>query len=118
MASKPMTDIERPPVLKAFGQAVREYRKARGFSQESFAHYCGLDRSYMGSVERGERNVTLANMERIIAALHIKPSEFFLALDTHFRDIAAQRSHAHLNDFTQPSLPNIPRHTRRQVRSA
>lgn len=111
MASKPMTNADRSPVLKAFGQAVRECRSARGFSQEGFAHYCGLDRSYMGGVERGERNVTLANMERIIAALHMKPSEFFLTLDGHFRDLTVQRDAAHLNDFAPYFRPGIPRKT-------
>ena len=109
MTSKPMTEEDRSPVLKAFGQAVREGRKAQGISQEGFAHYCGLDRSYMGGVERGERNVTLANMERIIAALHMKPSEFFLALDGHFRDINVQLKTAHLNGFAPHYLQTIPR---------
>ena len=104
-----MTDADRSPVLKAFGQAVRASRKAQGFSQEGFAHYFGLDRSYMGGVERGERNVTLANMERIIAALHMKPSEFFLALDVHFRDINVQLKTAHLNGFAPYYLQDIPR---------
>ena len=101
-----MTNADRSPVLKAFGQAVRECRSARGFSQEGFAHYCGLDRSYMGGVER---NVTLANMERIIAALHMKPSEFFLALDTHFRDISVQLKTAHLSGFAPNFLQEILR---------
>lgn len=111
MASKPMTDADRSPVLKAFGQAVRDCRKARGFSQEGFAHYCGLDRSYMGGVERGERNVTLVNIERIISALHMKPSEFFLTLDGYFRDITAQRGAAHLTDFAPYFRPGIARKT-------
>lgn len=104
-----MTDADRSPVLKAFGQAVRDCRKAQGLSQEGFAHYCGLDRSYMGGVERGERNVTLLNMERIIGALHMKPSEFFLALDAHFRDITEQLKNAHLNGFAPNFLQSIPR---------
>ena len=99
------------PVLLAFGQAVRQLRKARGFSQETFAHYCGLDRSYLGGVERGERNITLANIERIIAALHMKPSEFFVALDGHFRDIAVQRGTSHLNGFAPYFVPGTPRQT-------
>jgi len=90
---------------------VRELRKARGFSQETFAQYCGLDRSYLGSVERGERNITLANIERIIAALHMKPSEFFLTLDEHFRDLAMQRGPIHLNGFTHSFRPTISKHT-------
>ena len=69
MASKPMTNADRSPVLKAFGQAVRECRSARGFSQEGFAHYCGLDRSYMGGVERGERNLSLYNVWRLANGL-------------------------------------------------
>lgn len=83
--------------------------EAREGFQEGFAHYCGLDRSYMGGVERGERNVTLVNMERIIAALDMKPSEFFLTLDGHFRDLAVQRDAAHLNDFAPYFRPGIPR---------
>ena len=49
MASKPMTDADRSPLLKAFGNAGRVYRKAQGFSQEGVAHYCGLDSSSYGS---------------------------------------------------------------------
>ena len=97
------------PVLLAFGQTVRQLRKARGFSQETFAQYWGLDRSYLGGVERGERNITLANIERIIAALHMKPSEFFLALDAQFRDINVQLKTVQLNGFAAHYLQGIPR---------
>lgn len=72
---------ERLPVLLAFGHAVRQARKAQGFSQEAFADHCGIDRSYMGCVERGERNLALVNIEKIIKALGMEPSEFFKALD-------------------------------------
>ena len=68
-------------MLISFGSAVRQYRKARGLSQEAFADECGIDRSYMGGVERGERNVALVNIEKIIKALDMQPSEFFKALD-------------------------------------
>ncbi len=68
-------------MLIAFGEAVRRYRKDKGFSQEAFADECGIDRSYMGGVERGERNLALVNIERIITALGMQPSEFFKALD-------------------------------------
>ncbi len=67
--------------LRRFGSAVRVERKARGFSQESFADHVGLDRSYMGGVERGERNIALANIMRIVTGLGIAPSEFFKHLD-------------------------------------
>lgn len=89
-ASQPGPEPQRLPVLVAFGRVVRHLRREQGFSQETFAQYCGLDRSYLGGVERGERNITLANMERIICALHLKPSEFFAALDEDFANLAQQ----------------------------
>lgn len=67
--------------LTAFGQTVRRYRKEKGLSQEAFADACGIDRSYMGGVERGERNIALVNIEKIIRALGMQPSEFFKGLD-------------------------------------
>jgi transcriptional regulator with XRE-family HTH domain len=62
-------------VLIAFGKRVRELRKAEGFSQESFAAECDLDRTYMGGVERGERNLGLENVEKIATALEITIEE-------------------------------------------
>jgi transcriptional regulator with XRE-family HTH domain len=50
---------------------VRRLRKARGFSQEAFADECGLHRTYIGSIERGERNVSIDNIERMASALSI-----------------------------------------------
>jgi len=46
-------------------------------SQEEFADYCGLDRTYIGGIERGERNVSLVNIEKLAKALHIPLSELF-----------------------------------------
>ena len=74
----------KPTILVAFGQLVRKHRKAKGFSQEAFADICEIDRSYMGGVERGERNLALVNIERIVAALDVKPSVFFKELDEHW----------------------------------
>lgn len=90
MARKPLPSEERPLVLTAFGAAVRRYRKERGFSQEAFADKCGIDRSYMGGVERGERNIALVNVARIVAALGMQPSEFFLAMDNPTEEEAEQ----------------------------
>ena len=72
---------ERPPVLLTFGRAVRQVRKNRGFSQEAFADLCGIDRSYMGCVERGESNLALVNIEKIVRALNMPLSEFFKFVD-------------------------------------
>ena len=62
-------------ILERFGSRVRELRKARGFSQETFAAKCDLDRSYISGIERGKRNVALCNIEAIARALGISISE-------------------------------------------
>lgn len=54
---------------KLFAANMRLQRAAKGLSQEELADACGLHRTYIGSVERGERNVSIDNMERIAAAL-------------------------------------------------
>lgn len=69
------------PELIRFGEAVREFRKARGYSQEAFGDACGIDRSYIGGIERGEHNLALINIMKIIDALDMQPSEFFKAID-------------------------------------
>ena len=63
--------------LKAFGRKVREIRKEQGLSQEALAARAGLDRSYMGHIERGEKNVTLTKMYQIADALGVSPRAFF-----------------------------------------
>ena len=62
-------------LLKALGASIRTRRKAMGLSQEALADAAGIDRSHMGKIERGERNVTLLNIARVAAALNDKPSE-------------------------------------------
>ena len=66
-------------IQKHFGERVRELRKKRGFSQESLALACNLDRSYIGGVERGERNISLINIYKIAEALGVKAKELFNA---------------------------------------
>lgn len=61
--------------LRVFGDRVRAVRLERGWSQESFADICGLHRTYVGSVERGERNVSLLNIWVIADALEVHPSQ-------------------------------------------
>jgi len=55
------------------GRNLRAYRLARGMSQETFAEVLGVHRTYMGSVERGERNLTLRSVERIAARIDEEP---------------------------------------------
>ncbi len=64
-------------IQKRFGERVREIRKRRGLSQEALAFACKLDRTYVGGVERGERNISLINIYRIAEALEVTPKELF-----------------------------------------
>lgn len=64
-------------VQKKLGKRIAELRRKRGFSQEGFAHECGFHRSYMGAVERGEKNITIAMLDRIARALKISLAELF-----------------------------------------
>jgi ribosome-binding protein aMBF1 (putative translation factor) len=65
-------------VKAAFGQRVRDIRLKKDLSQEGLAELCELDRSYIGGVERGERNVSLINIMKIADALGISAREFFV----------------------------------------
>ena len=66
---------------QAFGVRVRELRLEQGFSQEAFADRVGVHRTYLGGIERGERNPALDNIARIAAALGITLSELFAGVD-------------------------------------
>jgi transcriptional regulator with XRE-family HTH domain len=58
---------------RAVGRNLRAYRQARGLSQEAFAEVVGVHRTYMGGLERGERNLTLRSVERLAGRLDINP---------------------------------------------
>ena len=62
------------PAHAAFGAAIRELRNERGIAQEALALKSGLNRGYYGDVERGERNVSLANILKIAEALEVPAS--------------------------------------------
>jgi len=70
MAHAHTTDI-----LHQFGVRLRALRKAAKLSQENLALHSGLDRSYVGQVERGERNIALKNIARLAEALNMAPYE-------------------------------------------
>lgn len=59
-------------LLIQFGQRVRETRKKQGLSQEELAFKAALHRTYIGMIERGEKNITLTNIEKIARALNIR----------------------------------------------
>lgn len=62
-------------ILVAFGDKVRELRKEKGMSQEELSYKADLHRTYIGMIERAEKNITLTNIEKIAKALDVQPSE-------------------------------------------
>lgn len=61
----------------AFGKRVSALRKAAGYSQEQFAFKCGVDRTYIGIIERGEKSPTLNTIAKLASALNISLSDIF-----------------------------------------
>lgn len=64
----------REEILKCFGESIRKYRHRAGISQEKLAARAGLDRTYVGGAERGERNLSLVNIVQLADALGIEPA--------------------------------------------
>jgi len=64
-------------VQQRFGERLRELRQSAGFTQEELADAAELDRSYVGSVERGERNLSIENVCRLAAAIRVSPADLF-----------------------------------------
>lgn len=72
--AKPSPSHAGNPALVALGMAIRAERSKIGLSQEALAHDIGLDRSYMGGIERGEHNISVMNLLRICRRLEISLS--------------------------------------------
>ena len=79
----------------AFGKKLRELRQIQGYSQEKLAAVSGLHRTYVGDVERGERNISLDNIWRLADALKINPAVFFE------EDISSELISESFSDSTQ-----------------
>ena len=67
----------------ALGRAVRDFRTASGISQEDLAHLSGMHRTYLGGIERGERNVSYTNLKRLARALAVPASELLARAEAH-----------------------------------
>lgn len=67
----------RSEILIKFGNKVREERAKLGISQEELATRAGVHRTYIGMIERAEKNITLENIEKICKALHVSISDLF-----------------------------------------
>ena len=68
-------------LLKALGQRIRELRTEEGYSQEAFADKCGVHRTFMGTVERGESNLSFSNIARVATTLDVPLSVLFRDLE-------------------------------------
>ncbi len=92
--------MERDKLLIAIGQRIKQLRKSKGFSQEHFALEAGLDRSFYGHFERGNRNISVLNLIKIAIALKVEVGELFPEIDKI--SISGQ-----VNNFTQYSCDQI-----------
>jgi transcriptional regulator with XRE-family HTH domain len=77
-------------ILKALGQRIRELRTERGYSQEAFADKCGVHRTFMGTIERGESNLSFQNIAKVAATLGVSLSTLFSDLEEKSRILASQ----------------------------
>ncbi|PHI18033.1 transcriptional regulator [Lewinellaceae bacterium SD302] len=66
-------------ILIEFGKRIQELRKSKSLSQEKLAHKAGLHRTYIGMIERGEKNITLINIYRLSQALEVEVMKLFIA---------------------------------------
>lgn len=69
--------MSKESILLLFGQNVQKYRKERELSQEKLAELAGVHRTYIGMIERAEKNITLCNIERIAKALNVEIRDMF-----------------------------------------
>ena len=75
------TGLEVTNLQVVLGKRIRELRSKKGFSQESFADHCGLHRTYMGGIERGEHNLTIGTVMTISKALDMSLSELLRGIE-------------------------------------
>lgn len=73
--------MKKKKILKRFGDNVRDLRNETGLSQEQLADKAGLHRTYIGMIERAEKNITLANIDKIAKALKVKISDITKDID-------------------------------------
>ena len=77
-------------LLRALGQRIRELRTERGFSQEGFADKCGVHRTFMGTIERGESNLSFQNIAKVATTLGVSLSRLFSDLETNAQSLATR----------------------------
>jgi transcriptional regulator with XRE-family HTH domain len=76
-----VNEVPASAMLLALGQRIRELRTEQGYSQEAFADQCGVHRTFMGTVERGESNLSFQNIAKVAATLGITLSALFTDIE-------------------------------------
>jgi transcriptional regulator with XRE-family HTH domain len=66
------------PLQGVIAANIKRLRTATGYSQEELAHVCGYHRTYVGMIERGERNISIATLEALATALGVEPHQLLL----------------------------------------
>ena len=74
-------------LLKALGQRIRVLRTEQGYSQEAFADKCGVHRTFMGTIERGESNLSFQNIHKVAKTLGVTLSNLFLDLERRVQEL-------------------------------
>ena len=76
-----VNEVPASAMLLALGQRIRDLRAEQGYSQEAFADQCGVHRTFMGTVERGESNLSFQNIAKVAATLGITLSTLFADIE-------------------------------------
>lgn len=92
------------------GQRIRQLRRAQGWTQQELASRAGVDFKYLGSVERGERNLTIDNVEKIAAGLAVEAHQLFFFSAPPHPETEEKLTEAKIRDLLQHSQP-----TRKQL---
>lgn len=100
---------------ESVGNRIRELRKAKGWTQEQLAEAASLHYSYIGGVERGDRNISLETLEKIIAALDVPAFEFFRFEDETERRKALDEHMALLSSKNAKEIAALTRVTREVI---
>jgi transcriptional regulator with XRE-family HTH domain len=92
-------------LLRALGQRIRELRTELGYSQEGFADECGVHRTFMGTIERGESNLSFENIAKVATTLGISLSKLFTDLEIKAQELAVQSGATTTRRIPKKPLP-------------
>lgn len=106
-------DMDEGELQQRVGAFLRSYRMARGLSQEAFAEFVGVHRTYMGSIERGEENLTLRSVERLAAVLDLDPLDMLSKAGPRIQIVGLTESRPFERWDSRPSIQPLRTRGRR-----